>query len=99
MAHTRWDYGLPMHCRCFAVALGPGRGWHGMPYMPERRNDVDEFFSDKTSGPRRLELMQRYATQHVYTSLRLARMIMKSLPEHAQILASTNQGTVLFIDQ
>jgi hypothetical protein len=98
MAHPRWDYGLPMHCRCFALALGPGRGWHGMPYMPERRNAVDEFFSDKTTGARRLDLMQQFATQHVYTSLRLARMIMKSLPEHARILASTNQGTVLFID-
>jgi len=98
MAHTRWDYGLPMHCRCFAVALGPGRGWHGLGYMHDRRHDVDEFFSDKTSGERRVELMREYSTQHVYTSLRLARMILKSLPEQARILASTNQGTVVFID-
>ena len=98
MAHPRWDYGLPMHCRCFAVALGPGRGWHGMPYMNERRRDVDEFFTDGTSGERRLELMRQYSTQHVYTSLRVARNILKSLPDRARILASTNQGTVLFID-
>lgn len=98
MAHPRWDYGLPMHCRCFAVALGPGRGWHGMPYMPERREAVEEFFAEQTTGARRLELMEHFATQHVYTTLRLARMIIKSLPERARILKSTNQGTVLFID-
>jgi hypothetical protein len=98
MAHVRWDYGLPMHCRSFSVALAPGRGWHGMPYMDERRADVDEFFRDGTSGPRRLALMDKYALHYVYTSQRLARRITASLPKQSRILAESRAGAVLKID-
>lgn len=98
MAHPRWDYGLPMHCRNFAVALAPGRGWHGMPYMPERRADVDEFFRDGTTGPRRVELMRKYGTHYVYTSQRLARRIVSSLPKESRLLAGERLGAVVSID-
>jgi hypothetical protein len=98
MAHPRWDYGLPMHCRNFALALAPGRGWHGMPYMPERRADIDEFFRDGTSGQRRVELMRKYGAHYVYTSHRLARRIVSSLPKESRILAQARAGAVLSID-
>ena len=98
MAHPRWDYGLPMHCRNFALALAPGRGWHGMPYMPERRADIDEFFRDGTSGPRRIELMRKYSIHYVYTSQRLARRIASSLPKESRILGQARAGAVLSID-
>ncbi|HET8936588.1 MAG TPA: hypothetical protein VFN67_24260 [Polyangiales bacterium] len=98
MAHPRWDYGLPMHCRNFALALAPGRGWHGLPYMPERRADIDEFFRDGTSGPRRIELMRKYSIHYVYTSQRLARRIVSSLPRESRILAQARAGAVLSID-
>jgi hypothetical protein len=98
MAHPRWDYGLPMICRNFAVALAPGRGWHGLPYMLERRADVDEFFRDTTNGQRRLELMRKYETHYVYTSQRLARRIVSSLPKESRILATARAGAVVSID-
>jgi hypothetical protein len=98
MAHPRWDYALPMLCSAFTVALAPERGWHGMPYMAERRADIDEFFGENTSGERRLALMNKYQTQHVYTTNRLARRIVQSLPERSRVLASAKLGAVVFVD-
>jgi hypothetical protein len=98
MAHARWDYGLPMLCRNFVIALAPGRGWHGLAYMHERRSDVDEFFHERTSGQRRLELMRKYKARYVYTSQRIARRIVRSLPKTSKILAEARPGAVLEID-
>jgi hypothetical protein len=98
MAHPRWDYGLPMHCRNFAVALGPTRGWHGMPYMQERRAHVDEFFRDNTSAERRLALLRKYATRYVFTTVRTARKIVASLPKTSRILGQSRVGAVVAID-
>lgn len=98
MAHPRWDYGLPMLCRNSVIALGPGRGWHGLPYMHKRRAHVDEFFHENTSGPRRIELMRKYQTRYVYTSRRIARRIVRSLPDASRIVSDSRQGAVLEID-
>ena len=98
MAHPRWDYGLPMLCRNSVIALAPGRGWHGLPYMHERRADVDEFFHERTQGQRRLELMRKYKARYVYTSQRIARRIVRSLPQTSRILAEARPGAVLEID-
>lgn len=97
MAHPRWDYGLPMLCRSFAVALRPERGWHGLPYMSERRADVEEFFREGTSGDRRLALLRKYHSQHVYTTNRLSRRILADL-KNARVIAHSRQGAVIFID-
>jgi hypothetical protein len=98
MAHPRWDYGLPMLCRNSVIALAPGRGWHGLAYMHERRADVDEFFHERTSGQRRIELMRKYQARYVYTSQRIARRIVRSLPKTSRILAEARPGAVLEID-
>jgi len=98
MAHPRWDYGLPMLCRNSVIALAPGRGWHGLAYMHERRADVDEFFHERTSGPRRIELMRKYQARYVYTSQRIARRIVRSSPKTSRILSEARPGAVLEID-
>jgi hypothetical protein len=98
MAHPRWDYGLPMLCRNSVIALAPGRGWHGLAFMHERRADVDEFFHERTSGPRRTELMRKYQARYVYTSQRIARRIVRSSPKTSRILAEARPGAVLEID-
>ncbi|HTU63066.1 MAG TPA: hypothetical protein VMF89_31615, partial [Polyangiales bacterium] len=98
MAHPRWDYGLPMLCRNSVIALAPGRGWHGLPYMHERRADVDEFFHERTTGQRRIELMRKYQARYVYTSQRIARRIVRSSPKTSKILAEARPGAVLEID-
>jgi len=98
MAHPRWDYGLPMLCRNSVIALAPGRGWHGLPYMHERRADVDEFFHERTSGERRIALLRKYQARYVYTSQRIARRIVRSLPHASKIVAEARAGAVLQID-
>ena len=98
MAHPRWDYGLPMLCRSSVIALAPGRGWHGLAYMHERRSDVDAFFHERTSGQQRIALMRKYHARYVYTSQRIARRIVRSLPKASRILAEGRLGAVLEID-
>jgi hypothetical protein len=98
MAHTRWDYNLPMHLRAHSLALGQGRGWHGVANMEERRGDVDEFFTLDTAGERRLEILRKYGIHYVYTSRRLLTNMMLSLgTEHIVQQRASQQGAILTI--
>jgi hypothetical protein len=98
MAHTRWDYNLPMHHRAHLLALGQGRGWHGVANMEERRAEVDEFFKLDTSGERRLEILRKYDIHYVYTSRRLLTNMMFSLgTEHIAHERASQQGAILTI--
>jgi hypothetical protein len=98
MAHTRWDYNLPMHHRAHLLALGRGRGWHGVANMEERRGEVDEFFALDTSGERRLEILRKYDIHYVYTSRRLLTNMMLSLgTEHIVYERASQQGAILTI--
>jgi hypothetical protein len=97
MAATRWDYNLPMHCGCHTIALSPGRGWHGVPYMDERRARIDEFFARGTTGQRRLEILRQYDASHVFTSRTYAGKIVESLRGRAKLSAVSRHGAIVSV--
>jgi hypothetical protein len=87
-----------MHHRAHLLALGQGRGWHGVANMEERRAEVTEFFMLDTSGERRLEILRKYDIHYVYTSRRLLTNMMLSLgTEHIVHERASWQGAILTI--
>jgi hypothetical protein len=97
MANNRWDYNLPMHFRCYTLALNPGRGWHGVPFQQERRALVDEFFTGRTSGERRLEILRKYGVHYVFTSRNFTPLLLRSMGGHAGVRAMSKHGVIVYV--